>query len=373
MNFSQEIKLNLNKQKLESKIFDLNKSFAEKLNKIPSNKTLSSGDKKNLKTCFEEIDNTFNEYKNTITDLMNELKNLAKKSNETSKKSYSEAIRSQTQQQNQKQFKSKEVVIIYPTEDMTSEDLKTKIKSKLNIKTIGNIGINSIKKIKNNGVVIECNDKNQCKILEQNINENLSDVCKASLPTKKNPRLIVYNIYDDKDSDKTKEQQMEEIKESIVAQNEAINEYMKTTNSEVLKTKFFIKSKSENFKHLVIEVSPELRKIINNLQKLNINWSRNSVKDFISITRCFKCLGFGHTKANCDSKTEHCSTCASTHSHQTCKAQQSGINCVNCLKYNEKIKNSNIKQLDTKHNALYSECPSLQRIKNLIISKINYD
>jgi hypothetical protein len=73
---------------------------------------------------------------------------------------------------------------------------------------LGNIGINSVRKIRNNGIVIECNDKTECLKLENNINTELKDICNASLPTKRNPRLIIYNINNDKDSTQSVEDQM---------------------------------------------------------------------------------------------------------------------------------------------------------------------
>jgi hypothetical protein len=98
---------------------------------------------------------------------------------------------------------------------------------------------------------------------------------------------------------------------TIIKQNEKIDDFLSDQNSEqhiickfIIKSKSKIKSKNPKLK-LIIEVSPELRKIILNLNKLNIEWSRHSVKDFIYITRCFKCLGFGHSKNNCDSDQQH--------------------------------------------------------------------
>jgi hypothetical protein len=144
-----------------------------------------------------------------------------------------------------------------------------------------------------------------------------------------------------------------------------------------LSANLLVNRKNPKLKHLIIEVSPEIRKIILNINKLNIEWSRHSVKDFISVTRCFKCLGFGHSKNNCDSDQQFCSSCGQCgHIHTNCplKTSNSSIQiCVNCKKYNDSVKNPETKKLDHKHNALYSRCPSLLRIKIIISSKINYE
>jgi hypothetical protein len=48
----------------------------------------------------------------------------------------------------------------------------------------------------------------------------LKDLWKASLPKKKNPRLIIYNIFNDKDSEQPDQQQMKAIEEFLIAQIE---------------------------------------------------------------------------------------------------------------------------------------------------------
>jgi hypothetical protein len=148
-----------------------------------------------------------------------------------------------------------------------------------------------------------------------------------------------------------------------------ISDYFEDRSSEELVMKFFIKSKNENFRHLVVETEPKLRKLKLESKKLNIFWSRNTVKNFISITRCFKCLGFRHSKNIWKSETENCSSCADTHSHShlNCKSKNSNENCINYPKFNQNCKNPNIPKLDVRHDALYRDCPSLKRIKNLII------
>lgn len=368
--FSKKTKMNLNKQTIDSNFEQTINNLEEKIKGLNLKKSPTTATKNDLINKINEIKDVFEEYKNFAKNLIEENEKINQNINQNKSKTYSEAAQTPKRPTIPK---SKEVVIIYPTNDITSDELKSKLKSKIDIKSIGNIGINSFKKIRNNGIVIECNDKNQCKKLEEKINTDLTDVCKASLPTKKNPRIIIYNLFNDCDKQLTDEEVMKEIKESIITQNIEINNYMKENNENDLITKFFIKSKNENFRHLIIETTPQLRKIIINAQKLNINWSRNSVKDFVSITRCFKCLGFGHSKNNCNVETEKCSACAGPHNHINCKSKNKQKNCINCLKFNQNIKNSNFKPFDTNHDALYSECPSLKRIKNLIISKINYE
>ena len=80
---------------------------------------------------------------------------------------------------------------------MSSEQLKETIKRKVDLKTIKNIGINSIRKVRNNGILIECNEKQECNELSDEINKTCNQFCSATIPTKINPRFIIYNIHSD--------------------------------------------------------------------------------------------------------------------------------------------------------------------------------
>jgi hypothetical protein len=57
-------------------------------------------------------------------------------------------------------------------------------------------------------------------------------------------------------------------------------------------------------------------------------------------------------------------------SHESCTSTSTQKCCINCLNYDNSIRNSNKKILDTKHDALYRDCPSLKHMKNLIESKV---
>jgi hypothetical protein len=329
---------------------------------------------------FNEIKLVFAEQQKLLEDLTEE-NNKLKKNSElkevNNRKTFVEIAKQNIVNKNNEKMESKEVVLLFPNEknqNITSDELKSQVKSRLDLKQIKNIGIINIRKIRNNGILIECNDKNECKKLSDNINNNLNELCTAKIPIKKNPRLIIYNLFNDNNSLENNEQNIQEIKDSIISQNEIIEKYLNNNNEKDLNCKYLIKSKNPKLEHLIIEVSPELRKILLGLNKLNIGWSRHSVKDFISITRCFKCLGFGHTKSNCSAEQHNCSNCGvSGHSYTQCTSDTNHKTCVNCKKFNNSLKDQNINKFDVKHDALYSSCPSLLRMKSLITSKINYD
>jgi hypothetical protein len=123
----------------------------------------------------------------------------------------------------------------------------------------------------------------------------------------------------------------------------------------------------------VIEVSPEMRKFILNLDKINIDYSCYNAKDYLSITWCFRCLGIGQSQKYCLINTINCSHCGeSGHSHNDCNSIVGHKRCINCKKFNETNKNPNVRKYDTKHDALYGNCSTFIHIKSLMETKIDY-
>ena len=57
----------------------------------------------------------------------------------------------------------------------------------------------------------------------------------------------------------------------------------------ILNIKFTKRSFNEA-RHVVVEVSPNLRRELIILAKIKIRWTMCSVEDFVAVTRSFKCL-----------------------------------------------------------------------------------
>ncbi len=211
----------------------LNNNLFKKLEEIQ--KFLSS---KKQTEIVKECTNYFNQLKliigehvtfsETICDEINKLKNEINNNNIkntiNSRKTFAEITKSDNNNKNDLIHKNKDLIIVFPTQEnsvKSSEELKRQIKSKIDIKEIGKIGINNIRKIKNNGLIIECNNKNECNLLNQKLNENNEKLFDSKIPEKKNPRLIIYNLDNEFDSE-NREQKFDEIKETIISQNQSL-------------------------------------------------------------------------------------------------------------------------------------------------------
>lgn len=86
------------------------------------------------------------------------------------------------------------------------------------------------------------------------------------------------------------------IKDTILQQNNLAHLESTTLNIK------FTRSTYDDSRHVVIEVSPNLRRELVALRKIKIHWNVCKVEDFVMVTRCLKCLGFGHTTRFCQNQ-----------------------------------------------------------------------
>jgi hypothetical protein len=154
-----------------------------------------------------------------------------------------------------------------------------------------------------------------------------------------------------------------EIKDTILHQNN-----LSHVEDPVVNIKFTKKILKDS-RHVVIEVGTDMRRELIALRKIKLYWSMCGVEDFIVITRCFRCLGFGHGSRFCQNK-QQCSQCAGDHHWKECSNQRS-LRCSNCLKANTFIHDEN-KKINTNHSVFSKECPRMRRIEELIVSKMDY-
>jgi hypothetical protein len=215
------------------------------------------------------------------------------------------------------------------------------------------LGINKVKYLANNAVLVECESKADSDILEKELSK-LSSVT-VERPKRKLPTILLKYVPNEVDD--------EEIKDTIIHQNNLSHLVDPTLNVKFTKRSF------NEARHVVIEVSPKLRRELISLEKIKIRWSMCRAEDFVAVTRCFRCLGFGHTSKFCQSQ-QKCSYCAEDHHWKEC-GQQHQTQCSNCLKANSYIQEEG-KKYNTNHSVFSKDCPKLKRIEALVISKTEY-
>ena len=310
--------------------------------------------------------------KNLVVDNLNSIKEIIRKittenlslkeRNEhmiPANKTYASVIT--TQINNMEMVKTKNVIIISPKETTkVSNSVQVKNLLKQEIKpTQLNVGINKVKTLNNNCVLIECQNEQDCQFLANKISKlNTLD---AVIPKKRNPRLILFNIDQEVSDDYLISiiiSQNPNVKLSL--QNKDVKEHIKL---------IFTKMTRNNDKFAVLEVSPVIRNALISNGKLNIGYNRCTIRDHLHAIKCYNCLAFGHTAKDCKEEIT-CSKCGDHHDAKTC--QNTSVKCANCMRTNDILKKRNAKLLNTNHSVNDVGCPNYNRIINIIKSKINY-
>lgn len=139
-----------------------------------------------------------------------------------------------------------------------------------------------------------------------------------------------------------------------------------------IRLRFLRTNRNDSLFNAVLEVSPAVRLLLLEQQRVNIDHQRVRVSDYSPFIQCFKCLQFGHTQSKCESESKHCSHCASdAHSFDSCpnKSDSSQLCCFNCDSDNKKYKRST----PTGHSATSAKhCPKIKSAMQRLAARTEY-
>jgi hypothetical protein len=228
-----------------------------------------------------------------------------------------------------------------------------------------NVGVNDIKSINGGGIIMSCSDEREMFKLIDKLNAEAKDFM-AERPEKRKPKIAIRGVSEDVNEN--------ELINEIISKNHVIENFLKDKSQDdiekELKIKFKFRRKTKKSDNTwVLEIGPNLWKIINSMNRINIGWKSCSFDEYVYVTRCFKCNGYGHKSDECKQTTDSCGTCGQSHKTSECDRSQSVLFCTNCNKYNQKSKT---KKLSTNHSSFSRECETFKRIRNAIKARIDY-
>lgn len=88
------------------------------------------------------------------------------------------------------------------------------------------------------------------------------------------------------------------------------------------------------------------------------------VREFVGVTRCFKCQGLGHIGRMCG-RGVTCSRCGDEGHHVSrCSKVMDGQECANCKRMGFR---------DVGHSVMWSGCPCVDIFRNRVIARTKYD
>jgi len=108
-----------------------------------------------------------------------------------------------------------------------------------------------------------------------------------------------------------------------------------------IKTIVILKNEIRQQASVVLEVSPEICKILSTYGKIRLGMCVYAIENHIRVAQCFKCMKAGHTEKYCRSPKQACGICSGEHTTRECqhfhlKKDPSGYakldkkNCSNC-------------------------------------------
>jgi hypothetical protein len=250
--------------------------------------------------------------------------------------------------------------VIHEDHHKTSNEIRATVTSIVNPATLG-IGIRNVNNIYGGGIRISLNSNDDCKKLVENLNKDNAQNLVASIPQKKQPRVIIYGV--------PKYISQDDLILNLCKQNTHVNDAV-NGNMDVIKIIKSISSKrNTDEQHWIFEVTPKLRNLVLKLNYINMGWKRCRVADRLLIIQCWNCAKFGHFASECKSNSQKCTHCASDHAFKNCTKKELQPHCVNCTNHAKKIN----KSINCNHSAIDHRCPEYQKVRAKIMSKINYN
>ncbi|XP_017765527.1 PREDICTED: uncharacterized protein LOC108554690 [Eufriesea mexicana] len=247
----------------------------------------------------------------------------------------------------------KDVVIITPsledTDIRTSEEAREAVFTLVNSKKRG-IKVKSVRRAQGNGIAVETTTAEGLRAFTENAKLKVIGL-KARTPTRSRQRMIIYDI--------PRELTEKEIRACLRKQNKE-----KLGDADVQDIKFCFRTgrKDSDETYWVVEVSPQIRsKVISG--KFFISWNACKVRDFIAVSRCYKCEGFGHVAKHSRQKHDTCGHCAETgHDTKACPTKKNNAVCVNCKRSGKK----------SDHAASSVNCPSYKAALERTVERTVY-
>ena len=237
---------------------------------------------------------------------------------------------------------------IYKSSDETKAALvisMVPVKEKLKIR--------AVKKIGNNGLLIETTTKeDMTKIIQ---NERLKAAGLVAGPVaKKRPQIIIYDV--------PKEISDNNLLSSLRRQNlEGMDKETVKDGVVILHKKVNKDSETSNY---IVEAKTEIRNKLINQGRVFIGWHSLRVRDYINVSRCYKCQDYGHVSKHCRATCDICGHCGTEgHTYNTCPNKNKDPKCINCKKRGR----------EHEHSTRSRVCPSYSIALENHISRIDYD
>lgn len=230
------------------------------------------------------------------------------------------------------------VIVTSNSATENDDELMANVRNTLDAKNSG-IQVQSVRKIKDNRIVVKCNNKTEMERTTTQLkkNNNLKiDEAKCRNPLILLKGVLAYNSDDD-------------IKLAILNQNAQMVKDLPEEERTIL-VRYRRRARNPHENNVVIQVAPRLWRRLTEAGRVYIDLQSVRVEDQTPLVQCSLCLAYGHGKKHCTEQNELCHHCGGLHRSAECLDKKAGTQrtCVNCRK---------AKQSDDKHSVYSDECP----------------
>lgn len=227
------------------------------------------------------------------------------------------------------------------------DDIVNYIKKRVDVVELG-VGINGVKKMKNQRVMISCDSEGDRRTLSHAIAQS-GDKLTVSQPTIKNPLLKLMGVANDLSDQK--------LEEAIVKQNLKLLADI-TSECPMPKVVRRTKARTNELSNVIIEIGPQHWKALVN-QRIRIGYQVVKAVDQSPVIQCYKCLGFGHRAGTCRGELI-CGYCAGSHDTRKCEDRSNkDAKCANC-------------ETENNHPAYSQTCPVWQKWDRIARTTVSY-
>lgn len=247
-------------------------------------------------------------------------------------------------------------VAIYPNnKQKTSEETKSLVQKIINPGEM-KLHVRGLRKVKNGGVVISTDTRQDLEKLKQTVQQSSSDLT-IDEPYKRKPRISIVGV--------PSSMQERDLFKCIYDQNlaEKIQDLTRETFLTSIKLSHKSGKKDAETCNYVLEVPSDIRKALISQNRVFINWSSCPVRDFTLVTRCFKCQQYGHAAKSCKQVEYTCGHCANMgHSIKECPKKEEPPKCATCSLYKK----------PSNHRTGEVDCPAKKNAEQRYINSIDY-
>lgn len=169
------------------------------------------------------------------------------------------------------------------------------------------------------------------------------------------PRLQVFDV------EKTVTE--EEFLECLYKQNLEDMGISAAEAKDEVKIRFKTGRRDSDMANWVVEVSSRIRTVLLEKGRIYIDYNSCRVRDFLAVSRCYRCQGYGHLVKHCKKVKDTCSHCGREgHNFRDCPDDKKDAACAQCL----------MAKKDPRHKVGTLECPIYVRAVERMVGSTHY-